>query len=206
MSCTYTIMHIMRIVCILSLLPPNKKQVAVDKWSGKAFILCLHIIPVDHVAWVARWKFHRIRRLIAWRLGWLKAVKTLSEWKKMNRNTLEILGSWRFFHVFSLWNLLNSSWQLWKHPTSKSGLFQLPCRHLGVVMVLLSQGATAHISRGQNGIQWFHQPFQTTSNHLNIQFQPLKTSLTNRLDQSNLLKYTGDSSEISLGYSIIQHL
>ena len=104
--------------------------------------------PCCKETWVARWKFHRIRRLIAWSL---KAIKTLSEWKKLNRNTLEILGSWRFFHVFSLWNLLNSSWQLWKHPTSKSGLVQLPCGDLGVVMVLLSQGATPHVSRGPMG-------------------------------------------------------
>lgn len=148
--------------------------------------------PCCKETWVARWNIHRIRRLIAWSL---KAVKTLSEWKKMNRNTLEILGSWRLFHVFSIWNLLNSSWQLWKTPNFQvqscpTTLQASRCCHA----IAISRCNSPYFKGAiwDSMIPWRIQPFQTTSNHLNIQFQPLKTSLTNRLDQSNLLKYTGD--------------
>lgn len=135
--------------------------------------------------------------------GWLfsLAVKTpLNE-----RNWTEVhLRSWssRFFHVSSSETCSIPLGNYEKHPTSKSGLFQLPRRDLGFVLVLLSQGAKAHISSGRKGFNdsmcWVCDEYEESNLFKRpqiistIQFQPLKTWLTHRLDQSNLLKYTGD--------------
>lgn len=93
--------------------------------------------------------FHRIRRLIAWMIGWLKAVKT-PLWMKENESKytwdLEILKVVSCFFPSETCSIPLGNYE--KHPTSKSGLVQLPCRHLGVVMLLLSQGARLPIFQG----------------------------------------------------------
>ena len=178
----YTIMH-MRIVCILLLLPQRK---AGRSWQmvGKDFILCLHIIPVDHM------KISPDQKVDCLELeGGKKPSLNERNWIEIHLRSWDLEG---FFHVFSIWNLLNSSWQLWKTPNFQVRSFPTTLQGSRCCHGIAISRCNSPYFKGPYGIRWFHQPLQTTSNHFNIQFQPLKTSLTNRLAQSNLLKYTGD--------------
>ena len=134
-------MH-MRIVCILLLLPQRK---AGRSWQmvGKDFILCLHIIPVDHM------KISPDQKVDCLELeGGKKPSLNERNWIEIHLRSWDLEGFFMFFPSETC-SIPLGNYE--KHPTSKSGLFRLPCRDLGVVMVLLSQGATAHISRGPMG-------------------------------------------------------
>lgn len=164
-------MH-MRIVCIL--LPPKKSRSQ---------------LTTKRHQWLVE-TFHRIRKVDCLELEgcknplWMKEIESKYTW---DLGILKVFSC--FFHL-TLAQFLLATMKNTQLPSPVFSNYLAGISVLSCYCYLKVQGCPYF--KGLYRIQWFHQPFQTTSNHLNIQFQPLKTSQTNRLAQSNLLKYTGD--------------
>ena len=173
---------------------PKQKQVAVDKWSGRLSSCVSTSFPLTMLErdMSGSLKISPDQKVDCLELEgcknplWMKENESKYTW---DLGILKVFSC--FFHLklaqFFLATMKTPNFQVRSFPTT---LQASRCCH----GIAISRCNSPYFKGAiwDSMIPWRIQPFQTTSNHLNIQFQPLKTSLTNRLDQSNLLKYTGD--------------